>query len=61
MTMQFPAIFGQIPIATGTQIFAGSYEGLPNSANIVKYTTDEEEHQFESALKIAGRDVNMSL
>ena len=61
MIMQFPAIFGQSPLAMGTQISAASYEGHINSENIVEYATDEEAHQFESALKIAGRDMNISL
>ncbi len=61
MIMQFPAIFGQSPLAMEAQISAGSYEGRINSVYTVEYTTDEEAHQFESALKIAGRDMNISL
>lgn len=50
MIMQFPDVFGQrSPIAMGTQISAGSYQGHINSVNMVEYTTAEEAQQFEDA------------
>ena len=47
MMMQFPDVFGQKPLAMGTLISAGSYEGHLNSGKIIEHTADEEVHQFE--------------